>query len=304
MPVPIVKWVGGKRKQADDLLRQFPKTIHNYHEPFVGGGSVLFAVLQTIQVKGIVYAYDTNESLIHMYINIQQQPARVYTETHKLAKRLFAITASTPNNVVNRNPTNELEAVTCQESFYYWIRSLFNQMSDNDKKSVLGTAYFIFINKTCFRGLFRVSDNGFNVSFGNYKNPEIINEANVLAVSALIKNVVFQCMDFRESLSNRNCVVSGDFVYLDPPYAPINPTSFVKYTINGFSKEDHLALFHHIKTFNERRVLFIMSNSEAPLVVNAFENFPMRTVSCKRAIHSSKPNSIANELVISNLYSL
>lgn len=300
---PLVKWIGGKRRQVHHLLRDFPSRVNSYHEPFVGGGSVLFAVLQNsdkLRVTDTFYAFDTNEPLIYMYKNVQEDPENVFRETCKLGT-IFCSIPDNPDNVSNRTPVSNQEALSSRESHYYWVRSLYNKMTRDERKSVLGTAYFIFLNKLCFRGLFRVSGNGFNVPFGNYRNPEIINRNHVLAVSALIKPVVFRCMDFREALCT-DIVKPGDFVYLDPPYAPINPTSFVKYSINGFISDDHLALFECVKTFNDRHVLFVMSNSDVCLVTDTFSEYKIQVISCRRAINPKKPGSMVNEVIISNVY--
>lgn len=306
---PVVKWVGGKRNQVNDLLSGFPREMNNYHEPFLGGASVLFALLHkikegNIRVSNTVYAYDTNETLIHMYINIQKQPEEVFLETHRLAKQFYDIPETDKNRTttkVNRKPTSEHESLSSRESFYYWIRAKFNENPAN-KTSILSSAYFIFLNKLCFRGLFRVACNGFNVPFGNYRNPEIINRNNILAVSALIQKVVFRCLDFRQ-LENQAIVQPGDFVYLDPPYAPVNPTSFVKYAVNGFTTDDHLALFQQLHDFNQRGVQFIMSNSDAPLVIDNVQHvYNVRTVSCRRAINAKKPGSVANEVIVTNVF--
>lgn len=291
---PILKWVGGKRLQLPALLERFQrrtKNIETFHDIFVGGGSVLLAVLSRPSPPQVVCAYDSNETLIHLYQNVQRDFQAVFDETHRLATTLDNIT----NNLVNRNPCDEQDAIrSSRESFYYWIRKQYNAMSQAERNSVRGSALFLFLNKTCFRGLYRVGPNGFNVPYGNYKKVDIIEHDHLRAFSALIQNVSFRCMDFRDSIRQ---VKPGDFMYLDPPYAPVSETSFVQYTKDGFTKKDHECLFQTIK---DSGVCFLMSNSDAPMVLEAFPapEFETERIVCKRAIHSKKPDAVANEVMI------
>lgn len=294
---PILKWVGGKRLQLPALLERFPKKdIETFHDIFVGGGSVLLAVLSRPSPPQVVCAYDSNETLIHLYQNVQRDFQAVFDETHRLAKALHQIPIT--NNLVNRDPCDEQDAVrSSRESFYYWIRKQYNAMSQAERNSVRGSALFLFLNKTCFRGLYRVGPNGFNVPYGNYKKVDIIEHDHLRAFSALIQNVSFRCMDFRDSIRQ---VKPGDFMYLDPPYAPVSETSFVQYTKDGFSQKDHECLFQTIKDSVATGVCFLMSNSDAPMVLKAFlaPEFETEQIVCKRAIHSKKPDAVANEVMI------
>ena len=124
-----------------------------------------------------------------------------------------------------------------KENYYYWIRSQYNLLNSEEKKSIIGSSMFIFLNKTCFRGVFRVGPRGFNVPYGHYNNPEIINKEHLDKIHNLIQNVIFECSDFSNSLLN---VQNGDYLYLDPPYAPEKETSFVGYTENGFNINNHI----------------------------------------------------------------
>jgi DNA adenine methylase len=294
---PFIKWCGGKTQIINDVIEKFPTKINNYHEIFLGGGSVLFSLLQNIKnnkiiLKKEIYAYDINETLINLYINIQKNP-------NELIKHIQII-INEYNNIVtteiNHKPLNINEAKTSKESYYYWIRKQFNLLNKSDKNKIIGSIYFIFLNKTCFRGIYREGPNGFNVPFGHYKNPEIINENNVITISNLIKNVNFIHSDFKESFKNIN---KKDFIYLDPPYAPINNKSFVGYVKDGFTLEQHNELFEICKKFN-----FLMSNSDVDLVKNNFTNkkkFNIKIISCKRSINSKKPDSKVNEVLIKSL---
>lgn len=290
---PIIKWVGGKTQIIDTIIENFPKKIINYHELFLGGGSVLLALLQNIEennikVNGSINAYDINITLINMYKNIQKNPKEILSEI----KQLINIYNNLNGNIINRKPIDLSEAKTSQESYFYWIRSQFNKLSEEQKTSSLGSAYFIFLNKTCFRGVYREGPNGFNVPFGHYTNPEIINEEHLLKISKIIKNVNFYCLGFEKSFEKINEI---DFIYLDPPYAPENDKSFVGYTSLGFNLEQHNLLFLTCKKYN-----FLMSNADVNLVKNNFQDkkYTIKIISCKRSINSKKPNSKTNEVLI------
>ena len=178
---------------------EFPTEINNYHELFLGGGSVLLALLSyikagLIKVNGGIYAYDLNEPLIYVYKNIQTNPQELYDELLKLVNDYN----SCQNGEINRKPETIEEAKESTENYYYWIRSQYNKLNSDEKKTVVGSALFIFLNKTCFRGVFRVGPNGFNVPYGHYNKPEIINKEHLLEIHDLIQNVKFEHSD-RES---------------------------------------------------------------------------------------------------------
>jgi site-specific DNA-adenine methylase len=180
IPKPILKWVGGKTQILDKLIMEFPTNINNYREIFLGGGSVLLTLLSyvkngLIKIHGNIYAYDLNEPLIHIYKNIQSNHNELYNKIQKLITEFN----SCGNGEINRTPKNIDEAKIAKENYYYWIRSEYNKLNFNDKKTPLGSAMFIFLNKTCFRGVFRIGPKGFNVPYGHYKNPEIINSEHL-----------------------------------------------------------------------------------------------------------------------------
>jgi DNA adenine methylase len=301
IPKPIIKWVGGKTQIIDKILAEFPTDIHNYHETFLGGGSVLFALLAYIQegiitIHGSVFAYDLNEPLIYMYKNIQSCHNELYDELQNI---IHDYQSCDNNDVINRNPINIVEAKQTQENFYYWIRSQYNHMSELEKKTVVGSAMFIFLNKTGFRGMFRVGPNGFNIPFGHYKNPEIINKPHLDEIHCLIQGVVFACCDFTSSIPLVN---SGDFVYMDPPYAPEKATSFVGYTENGFDMEKHKSLFELCDNLTADKKKLLMSNSDVELVRKQFtsDKYTIQSILCKRSINSKNPESKAKEVIIKN----
>lgn len=299
---PFLKWVGGKTQILEEVIADFPAEIVNYYEPFLGGGSVLLGLLAAVQegrinVKGKIYTSDLNVNLISLYKNIQSKSEEVISEV----KRLHAEFRKIKGETVNRKASTMEEALSSPESYYFWIRSCFNQMKGAEKETVTASARFLFLNKTCFRGLYREGPNGFNVPFGNYKNPSIIEEEHIRAVSALIQGVVFNVGSFTETLKG---VKEGDFVYLDPPYAPENDKSFVSYTADGFSLENHKELFLQCKTIGNVGGSFLMSNADVKLVKDAFpeeEGYITKIVVCRRAINSKNPEAKTNEVLITKL---
>ena len=300
VPKPILKWVGGKTQIIDKLVTNFPVEINNYRETFLGGGSVLFTLLSyvksgIIRIQGNIYAYDLNEPLINIYKNIQTRPNELYD----ILQTIIADFNDCGNGEINRTPTNITEAKVAKENYYYWIRSEYNKLCSNGKKDILGSAMFIFLNKTCFRGVFRVGPKGFNVPYGHYKNPEIINKQHLEEIHNLIQNVVFECCDFNISLTN---VEPNDFVYLDPPYAPETDTSFVGYTENGFNLENHNSLFKLIHILTDTNKKIMLSNADVRLVRENFTNEKYNTLSilCKRSINSKNPEAKAKEVIIKN----
>ena len=293
---PIIKWVGGKTQILDKIINKFPKIINNYHELFLGGGSVLIGLLQNIKenkikVNGTINAYDINETLINLYKNIQSKSNEIILEIDKIIK----IYSNINTNIINRKAQTVKEALTSQESYYYYIRNIYNKLSQSDKNKPLGSAYLIFLNKTCFRGLYREGPNGFNVPFGNYNNPEIINIEHIKLLSVLMKDVNFYHSDFETSFEKIN---ENDFVYLDPPYYSDNKKSFVNYISNGFSLEKHNILFTKCKKFN-----FLMSNADIDIVKNHFldKKYLTEIILCKRSINSKNPSSKVNEVLIKSL---
>jgi DNA adenine methylase len=304
VPKPIIKWVGGKTQIMDKLISGFPNDMNNYHESFLGGGSVLLTLLAHVQsgnirVRGNIYAYDINEPLISMYKNIQSQYECLYDNIYSIIEE-FNICGS---GELNRTPANINEATKSKENYYYWIRREYNKLCLTDKTSTLCSAMFIFLNKTCFRGIYRMGPNGFNVPYGHNKNPEIINMYHLNEIHDLIQNVVFECLDFNASLTSKN-VEPNDFVYLDPPYAPETDTSFVKYTKDGFTIDNHTSLFNqiHILTDANADKKIMMSNADVDLVRDNFttENYNITSILCKRSINSKNPGAKAKEVIIKN----
>lgn len=293
---PVLKWIGGKTQIIGNVLELFPDKIKNYHELFLGGGSVLFGLLSLIEkgeinLEGNIYIYDKNLDLINFYKNIQSN----YNELYNYAKLYFDEYDGLTGTEVNRKPRNIEEAKTSKESYYYWIRQKFNTM---EKEFVEYSAIFLFLNKTCFRGMYRVGPNGYNVPYGHYKKtPKLISLDELKRISEMLSNVIFRESDFTESINEAK---EGDFVYMDPPYVPENKTSFVGYTKDGFNKELHEKLFEETKNLDKRGVKFLMSNSNQKLVRDSLKDFKCEEIVARRAINSKNPSSKTKEVLIYN----
>jgi DNA adenine methylase len=241
-----------------------------------------------ITLTGTVYASDVNANIIALFKNIQLDPQGLIDEVKKITDEYTQITGTE----VNRKPTKKEEALTSQESYYYWIRSQFNALTE--RGSLKASAMVLFLNKMCFRGVYREGPNGFNVPFEKIqKNQNVLDEDHVRKVSELIKDVVFTTQDFKKSLEK---VVKGDFVYLDPPYAPETNKSFVSYTVDGF--DEHAKLFELCSKLPK----FVLSNADVELVRNAFptQSYKTKVIEARRAINSKNPEAKTNEVLVSN----
>lgn len=259
--LPFIKWAGGKRALLADIRSKYPKelgkSITKYCEPFVGGGAVLFDVLSTFKLSE-VYISDLNMELIDTYTCIRDN-VNVLIET---LDGLF---------------TEYIECQTKQTKGAYYIakREEFNQLIgltlSGDLK-IKRAALFIFLNKTCFNGLYRVNSHGlFNVSLGFIKKIYLNNiKDNILIVSELLQNVKITTAPYTESLS---FIDEKTFVYLDPPYRPISTSScFTAYTTAGFNDQDQIDVAKFVATIDKKGTKFILSNSD-PKSVNASDCF-------------------------------
>jgi len=293
---PFLKWVGGKTQLLQTIILKIPKEINNYHELFLGGGSVLLLVLSLqkenkITIKNKIYAYDINQNLINVYKHIQSNKDELYECIDKYIKEYDSIDGT----IINRKPASINEAKTSKESYYYWLRIKYNTIS---KDSIECSALFMFINKTCFRGMYREGPNGYNVPYGHYKKtPTIITRKELDNVNELIKNVEFIHNDFKESIKK---IKEGDFVYLDPPYAPETNKSFVGYVADGFDLNMHNCLFDEILKLDKKNVKFLMSNSRVDLVLEKFKDYNCEDITARRAINSKNPESTTIEVLINN----
>jgi len=303
---PLLKWVGGKTQLLETLLPLFPTQVQNYYELFIGGGSVLLSLLSETprRIQGQIYAYDTNPVLISFYQHLQIQPQALYDILQEIIQEFQSINPITPltgEDKPIRKPNTLEEAKTSRESYYYWIRKQYNHLTAEQQQRAYGVALFFFLNKTCFRGVFRVGPNGFNVPYGHYTNPEIVEYEHWMEIHRLLQPVNFLVMDCALSMT---LAEAGDFVYLDPPYVQETKTSFVGYSLEGFSPQKSRLLFQQCHQWTKKGVSWVMSNSDTPLLQETFpeetpeKKYHIHHVTCRRAIHAKRPDSIARELMI------
>jgi DNA adenine methylase len=261
---PFLKWAGGKTQLLDELVRRLPAEVHesgtieNYVEPFVGGGAMFFCLKSKFDVKH-ASIFDINPELIIGYLSIQKSPVA-------LIKKLKVL----EDDYLKRDEDNRAK-------LFYEIRDNYNhQLTDFDfdkyhKEWVDRTSHMIFLNKTCFNGLFRQNSRGeFNVPFGKYKNPTICNKENIREVNRALKNTNIICGDFS---SAKQFVAKRTFVYLDPPYRPLNETSsFTGYAKDGFDDNDQKRLAKFFRDMGKRGAYMMLSNSD-PKNENPKDNF-------------------------------
>lgn len=264
---PLLKWVGGKTQIIDDVIATFPRDIDTYHEPFVGGGSVLFAVLSNPHIRvRRVRASDSNPHLVALYKQVQEDPELLHLAVDALFQRYDRSGAE-------------------KEAFYYEQRERFRTLPQCIEKCAL----FLFLNKTCFRGLYREGPHGFNVPYGHYKTtPKPPSLEELQAAQTLLRDVTFTVCDFHEALAHVRG--PGDFVYADPPYAQETKTSFKEYTRDGFDQD---LLFKEL-----RKTMFVMSNANVACVTEFFKDFKILYVKARRAIHSKKPDATTTEVLV------
>ena len=197
-----------------------------------------------------------------------------------------------------RDPVDEIEGTSSKESYYYWIRKLYRKNKLKDKKCIMTSSYFMFLNKTGFRGMYREGPNGFNIPHGGYSKCPIINKEHLNHISELIQSVNFICSDFENSFTN---IQENDLCYLDSPYAPENDKSFVGYTKDGFDLDKHMKLFELTKKISENN-MFMMNNSNVSLVKDNIpeDKYNYLSVDARRAINSKDPSAMAKEVIITN----
>lgn len=290
---PFVKWAGGKNSLIPQITKYYPFELKNgfierYIEPFVGGGAVLIDILQKYEIKE-AYAFDINIDLINCYNVIKNNVEELINELDKKEKNFIAL--------------NDEE----RQNYFYDIRAEYNSYKLNDKLDVKRASEFIFLNRTCFNGLYRVNKDGkFNVPCGKYKNPTICDSNNLRNLSELIKNVIFEYGDYRKS---EKYVNNNTFVYFDPPYRPLSATSgFTSYTKEDFNDDNQKELANYFYKLDLKNAKLMLSNSNPKNVNkddNFFENiykgFAINEVSAKRMINSNaKGRGEISELLITN----
>ena len=290
---PFVKWAGGKNSLIPQLTKYYPLelkngTIERYIEPFVGGGAVLIDILQKYEVKE-AYAFDINKDLINCYNVIKTNVENLIQELDKKEKEFLIL-------------DND-----ARQQYFYNIRTEYNSYTLDEDINVKRASEFIFLNRTCFNGLYRVNKDGkFNVPCGKYKNPTICDSKNLRNLSKLIKNVTFEYGDYKKSESFVN---ENTFVYFDPPYRPLSITSgFTSYTKEDFNDDNQKELANYFYKLDLKNAKLMLSNSNPKNVNkddNFFENiykgFVINEVSAKRMINANaKGRGEISELLITN----
>lgn len=264
---PFVKWAGGKRQLLDELTTGLPE-FEDYHEPFIGGGALFFKLEAMCRIK-TAHLSDSNEELINAYGIIKNEVFELMSE---LALPSYA------NN----------------EAAYYKIRA------SRPSSKVQRAARFIYLNKTAFNGLYRVnSKGGFNVPFGRYDNPKILDSENLLLVHRALQKDALYCGDFSIVLKNAK---RGDFVYFDPPYMPISKTSnFTSYTKDSFLEKEQERLFKAYKELDAKGCFVMLSNSYNDFIADLYAEFEPETVQANRMINcKGDRRGKVRELVVRN----
>ncbi len=290
---PFLKWAGGKNSLIPQLTKYYPLelkdgTIERYIEPFVGGGAVLIDILQRYKVKE-AYAFDINIDLINCYNVIKNNVEELIKQLEKKEKNFISL-------------DNEE-----RQKYFYDIREEYNSYKLKNELNIKRASEFIFLNKTCFNGLYRVNKDGkFNVPCGKYKNPTICDSNNLRNLSGLIANVVFEYGDYRQS---EQYVNNNTFVYFDPPYRPISTTSgFTSYTKENFNDADQIELAKYYDKLSLKNAKLMLSNSN-PKNINEndtffekiYKGFYINEVFAKRMINSNaKERGQISELLITN----
>jgi len=268
---PILKWAGGKRSLITNIINLFPydHKSRNYHEPFIGGGAVFFKISPR---SGSIN--DINTHLTNFYSVVRDDPDGLIAQARKYPYK---------------------------KDSYYELRERFNNPSISNLEKA---ALLLYLNKTAFNGLYRVNSNGlFNVPFGSYKNPTIVPENDILKATKILKKVEIFNRDFSYVLDYAN---ESDLCYFDPPYHPISETAnFTSYSSEGFDFHEQERLHDLCVDLDEKGVLFVLSNSYAPPILNLYKNvdrFRIEIVQAKRAISSkASTRGPIDEILVTNI---
>lgn len=271
---PFLKWVGGKGQLLAQFDEFFPADLTRYFEPFIGGGAVFFHLKHRFP-RMRAFLRDINAELINTYLAVRDYPRELMRRLDQHATRFRAD----------------------RENYYYLVRAQHHLPA---AEIVERAARMIFLNKTCFNGLWRVNARGeFNVPVGSNKNPGLYDEENILAASRALEGVRLAVQDFRDTLGETR---GGDFVYIDPPYVPVSATaSFTSYTKEDFGEGEQRELHAVFADATRRRVRLMLSNSDAPFIRRLYRDFQIHTVQARRAINcdGSKRGNV-NEVVVTS----
>lgn len=267
---PCIKWAGGKTQLIGEIQKRLPQEYNRYFEPFIGSGAVLFSIQpQTAFIN------DYNEQLYNLFTQVRDNVEPIIDMLTKL------------------------ENEDCTKEFYYSTRDKFNEKIGGRVLDYEAAALFIYINKRCFNGLFRVNAKGlFNVPWNQKRNGQVMQPENLRSMSEYLKGVEISCGDFEPFCDN---VQSGDFVYFDSPYIPESDTAdFTSYTAGGFSYEDHVRLAKLYKRLSDKGALVMLSNNDVPLVHELYDGFNIESLEVKRMINSNANKRTGREVIITN----
>lgn len=269
---PFVKWAGGKRQLIPQIRERMPKKYEDYYEPFVGGGAVIFDLMPANALIN-----DINKALINTYRQIRDIPEKFIADVNRLDKEM-------PED---------------GRAYYYSLRELYNDKLMKSEYDLELASLFVFINKHCFNGLYRVNGKGlFNVPYNNSRRASIDEEA-IMEISKYLKDVKIVDGDFEEACEDAK---RGDFIFLDSPYAPLNPTSFESYTKEGFDVESHKRLSRFYDDLTDRGCYCMLTNHNTQLIYELYGNkgYKIDVVSVKRMINSDASNRVGKEVIICN----
>jgi len=278
MPTPFIKFPGGKGYLADTILSHFPKKFKTYFEPMVGGGAIFFELAHRGKATKAWLA-DINNNLVNIYEQLRDHLPETVKYLRALRKKHGQVVAI-------RGDAKEL---------YYAVRKRVNRTNNAVEKA----AGLIYLNKTCFNGLFRFNQSGkFNAPVGDQKNPKICDEANLKRVSDSLQKVQLSCCSYERLRTN---IRKGDLVYLDPPYWPIRATSFTGYSASKFDKDDHVALAQYFSEWSLRGAHLVLSNSDTPEVRKLYKKFNIISVEAPRRINSNgHGRGLVKEILVKN----
>lgn len=272
---PFVKWAGGKSALIPEIKKLLPDTINIYREPFLGGGSVFLSIYENYQNSIEYILSDKNFHLVNAWNVVKKYPRSLICHLKTMEE--------------NHN-----------KEYYYYIRNINYEILPCETNQILRAARFIYLNKTCFNGLYRENSKGFyNVPMGDYKNPKICDESKILRLSHILKNIDivhcgfnYKCDDIRE----------GDFFYFDPPYVTASKTSnFVNYTSDGFTLDDHRRLAEYLDHIDDKGGKFILSNADLDFTRELYLKFNVKSVEAKRSINSNGgKRGKVKELLVTN----
>jgi DNA adenine methylase len=254
---PFLKWVGGKTQIIEKIEKNLPKDYGRYFEPFVGGGAVFFHL---IDKNREVYLSDINKRLTEAYLHIRDEIYDVMLHLDKIAGAFVNI-----------------EDEKDRERYFFDVRAEYNSLIDSEDDSPLRTAQLIFLNKTCFNGVYRENSKGhFNVPYGKVKRSNSIARSNILAVSRDLQNTEINNKHFSWVLEKAQ---KGDLIYFDPPYVPLKQTSaFTKYHSTDFVTKDHEELAKVFEELDKRGCFVMLSNSDTPLIRDLYKKYDKYTV--------------------------